>query len=254
MCPVRTPWFYCPELRTGEVALDARESHHAQHVLRLRPGDAVALFDGRGTLGEATLTDSSAATSSRGRAVRVAVRVDRISSTPPPRAPFTLVTAGCKGERADWLIEKCTELGVSAIITANFERSIVRPDAAAAEKALQRAVAACKQCGRARLPVLRSGLPLPDALATALNETQPPTLLIADPAAGASPLGQWLARAQPLTGGLIVVIGPEGGLTDAERAWLSDAGGLRVTLGPHILRVETAAVAAAAAWAAAGCC
>src|SRR5262245_79128 len=116
MRPIR---LFCADLAVGRLDIDPTQARHALRTLRLRPGDAVTLFDGRGASALATLTAGPA------RALRVTV--DRVDHAPPPVARLTLIIAAPKGPRLDWMVEKCTELGVSRIALADFERSVVHP-------------------------------------------------------------------------------------------------------------------------------
>lgn len=203
--------FHVAELRPGTVTLDAPQSRHASRVLRLRPGDAVMLFDGRGREGRGAVVES-------GR--RVVVDVPRVDEVP---APSTLVVAAAvpKGRRADVMIEKLSELGVAAFQPVPFERGVRMPASPARFERI--AVESAKQCGRARVMEIRApGWPQG-------------RLVVADPGAP--------RRLRPGDGD-VAVVGPEGGLTDGERARL--AGAAFASLGPTILRIETAAIVAAA--------
>ena len=243
------PRLFCPQLAIGDVTLDEAEARHALRSLRLRAGDAVTLFDGRGGLAHATLTapaDQAKTKGARKRAPQTAVVVTAIEHVPQPRRTLTLIVAGCKGPRLDWLIEKCTELGTTRIVLAEFARSVVNVGASHLDKLRRSAIEACKQCGRAWLPELNAG---PD-LATAIGQSQADTLLVAHPTEKSTPLGEFLQQQPTRTGETTTVIGPEGGLTDDEVNRLVERGAVAVRLGEHILRTETSAVAVAASWAA----
>ena len=243
------PRLFCPQLAVGEVTLDKAEARHALRSLRLRAGDAVTLFDGRGGLAHATLaapSDQAKTKGARKRANQTAVTVIGIERVPPQQRTLTLVVAGCKGPRLDWLIEKCTELGTTRIVLAEFARSVVNVSTSHLDKLRRSAIEACKQCGRTWLPELEAGLDL----TAAISQNQPDTLLVAHPTDDAAPLGEFLRRQPTPTGETTAVIGPEGGLTPEELDLLADRGAVSVRLGNHILRTETAAVAVAAGWAA----
>jgi 16S rRNA (uracil1498-N3)-methyltransferase len=251
---MQPPWLYCPQLAAGAVALDESEARHARLSLRLKPGDAVALFDGRWGVAHGKLAEdaagearpSPAARSVRKHGLRTIVVVERIESIPPPARRLTLIVAACKGPRLDFLVEKCTELGATRLVFAEFERSVVRLGSTHVEKLRRTAIEACKQCGRAWLPEIEASLTLADAV----KHRADAALLIAHPAADAAPLGTWLQQHREAAGDIAVVIGPEGGLAPDELHSLLAAGAQPVRLGEHVLRVETAAVAAAATWAA----
>lgn len=244
------PWFYCPILRCGEVALDEAEQRHALQSRRLRPGDALTVFDGNGHVGQARLLPEAEATETGQRRGRhrspAAVLVDNIVDVRRPERTLTLFVPACKGPRLDWLVEKCTELGVTRLVLTAFERSIVQIGAAHVEKLQRTAIEACKQCRRAWLPRIEAGVTLADVARPGANAA----LLIAHLDQAASPLGQWLHEHLSDVRNLTVVVGPEGGLAPAEVNALSSMGGQMVRLAEHVLRVETAAIAVAASWAA----
>lgn len=230
------PRFYALHLTVGAVPLDPDESHHALSSLRLRPGAPVELFDGRGRAARGVLEATT------GKRERTAiVRVDQLADGAPPPPPLTLYVAGCKGPRLSWLVEKTTELGATRLAFTEFDRSVVRVSAGHAEKLTRVAIAAAKQSGRMWLPTITTG--------TAIGDLRPDAdhLVVAHPTPGGPSLSEWLAATAPT--GLTVVIGPEGGLTDEELERLEAVPAATVRLGRHTLRIETAAVAVAAAWA-----
>lgn len=223
-------------LRAGGVSLLPEDTaHHAVHVLRLRPGVAVVLFNGRGGeyAGRIAAVDR----------LRVAVdvlehrRVERES----PLA-VTLVQGVSAGEKMDFTVHKATELGVAALQPVIAARSLGRLAGERAE--LKRAhwrrvaVAACEQCGRNRVPEVLPVLPLVQFCGAAASEGA--RLLL-------SPLAQLGLRSARLDGAVTLAAGPEAGFTAEEEAMLADAGFLPVRLGPRVLRAETAALAALAA-------
>ncbi|MBW7906486.1 MAG: 16S rRNA (uracil(1498)-N(3))-methyltransferase [Phycisphaerae bacterium] len=281
------PRFYCPALAVGVVALDETETRHALVTLRLRPGDPLVVFDGQGRVGNARLLDHerpstsqpSPAHPSRKRHARHAGKlrggtlarasVETVLYLPPPPRRLTLIVAAAKGPRLDWMVEKCTELGVDRLVLTAFERSAVRLEAGAAERLRRITIAACKQSRRAWLPELRVAPTLAAALeaeaargpddseeiVTAIGPApgtvaRSAALLVADPDASAAFLANWLHGHGPLPRQLTVIVGPEGGLTDGERVQLRALGGQTVRLAEPILRTETAAVSVAANWAA----
>jgi 16S rRNA (uracil1498-N3)-methyltransferase len=242
IAPMHEPWFYAPQLQAGRIELAAGEARHALQSLRLRAGATITLFDGCGGIARAVLAEAAPA---RGKRPPLLVAlVDRVELDPPSARSLSLIVAACKGERLDTLVEKCTELGVARLVLAEFERSVVHLTASHAEKLRRGAVAACKQCRRARLPEIATGVPLARALAGANGD-----LLVADLGAGTMSLGAWLAQ-RPECTAATVVVGPEGGLTEAEVTMAAQRGVQRVSLGRYVLRVETAAITAAATWAA----
>ena len=214
--------FYCPELAAGELALPEAEGRHAWQVLRKSTGDRVELFDGAGRRAAAELVSV--------HKKAVVARAEEPTQT-PAAPPLTVAAAVPKADRFKWMVEKLTELGVTTLVPLKTERTVVDPGAAKLEKMAATVVAACKQSGRDRLMAIEPVTDLASALARPAG-----TRLIAD--VGASGRG----------GGVdtLLLVGPEGGWTDAERAAAAEAGFEPVTLGPHVLRTETAAVAGAA--------
>jgi 16S rRNA (uracil1498-N3)-methyltransferase len=149
---------------------------------------------------------------------------------------LTLAVALPKGERQKWLVEKLTELGVTRLVPLITERGVAEPTASAIERLQRGVIEASKQCGRNRLMEIAQPRQAGDLFA---NWPQSATRLIADPA-GISPL-------RPADSAAIVAVGPEGGFTPGEQDSARKSGWQTVSLGPRILRVETAALALACA-------
>lgn len=220
----------------GAFDLPAGASAHVARVLRLVAGDELVLFDGFGQEAMASIT------AVRGAAVSVqaaaAMPVDRES---PLR--LTLVQGVSRGERMDLVMQKATELGVARLVPVLTERSVVKLDSAQAAKRLQHwqgvVAAACEQSGRAWLPEVAAPQPLLKWLA------QPPA---ADEARFLlHPGSTTRARDLPALRAATLLIGPEGGLSPQEREAALLAGFQDLSLGPRVLRTETAALAALAA-------
>lgn len=230
---------YCPELKEGRVELSAEEAHHALTVLRLGEKDPVTLFDGRGGEAEGRIAEVSR----RRLSVEVAQLVQR-----PFELPWrvTLAVALGRQHRQAYMIEKCTELGVAAIWPVLGERSVARPDRDAVAKWSRRAIEAAKQSGRAWVPTVESPMPFAAALERA-DEFD--SVLLARAASGAPPMLE-IAGALPAGARVLVFVGPEGGWTEDECRQSGRLGVVSVTLGPTVLRTETAAVAVCAVMAA----
>ena len=248
-----TPRFFCAELAPGVITLEAAEARHATQSLRLRSGDEVLLFDGRGRLAhgilrrdDATGTGRSAGHGAKREGRAVCVTVERVLCEPPPERTLTLVVAGCKGPRLTWMIEKLTELGTTRVVIGEFERSVVHVAPTHASRFRRTALEAAKQSQRAWLPEIRCGVRLAEAVETKSKGA----LLVAHPAPDAPAFASQLHAPTLVEAHLTAVVGPEGGLTDAEVALLREKGGRLVRLAPGILRVETAAISLAANWAA----
>ncbi|MBS0376561.1 MAG: 16S rRNA (uracil(1498)-N(3))-methyltransferase [Proteobacteria bacterium] len=228
-----------PPLVAGERRqLAPGTAAHLTRVLRLEAGAPLVLFDGAGAEHTGTLARSHAG------GVAVEVGAPRV---PLPESPLaiTLAQGVSRGERMDYAIQKATELGVAAIAPLLCERSVVRLDAAQAERRAEHwravAVAAAEQCGRAVVPVLQPPRRLAAHLDAAAAARDGSVRLVLAPGASDGPaaLPRGLAR-------LELLIGPEGGLADGELAAAAAAGYRPLRLGPRILRTETAAAAAIA--------
>lgn len=219
----------------GELALPEAAATHVVRVLRLRAGDALVVFDGRGTDFRAEIALIA------GDTVRVRL-FERLAVGPESPLAITLVQAVPRGERMDWTLQKATELGVNEIVPVLTTRSVVRLDARQAEAKLRHwravVIAACEQSGRSRLPQLRPAVPLRDYLAQTAG---PGSRLVLDPDANDE-----LAAAPAPGGAVELLVGPEGGF-DAEELSAARAAGYRAArLGPRVLRTETAGIVAMA--------
>ncbi len=226
--------FFAPGTwQTGdELELPEGEAQHISRVLRMKPGQSVELFNGLGAHAFAELVDVGKR--------RVSVRVDGdVIMQPVPEVHVTLAVASPKGDRFRWMLEKLTELGVDRLIPLRTERGVVDPRDSKLEKLEQNVIAACKQCRRDRLMEITPVQSLSEVLA------QTPRCCLFGDAAG-EPLSQVLASSAAASS-IVIVVGPEGGLTAAERDLLRGTGSLPVRVGRHVLRIETAAVALAAA-------
>ena len=222
---------FLPE--TGEFSLTGSEAHHMHNVLRLRQGQEVVLFDGAGT--EATAEIVSTAKRS------VELRILEKRSTQPESQPSIILgTAVPKGDRFRWLVEKATELGVTRLVPLITERSVVEPGSGKLEKMQQTVIAACKQCGRNQLMEIDDPTDWDSFLA---NESQTGSLFIAQPS-GKS-VGQAVEHLKEETP-VVLAVGPEGGFTEFELEATRNVGAKLISLGPNILRIETAAVVLAA--------
>jgi 16S rRNA (uracil1498-N3)-methyltransferase len=226
------PRFHCPApLATGQaLVLPAPVARHVQ-VLRLQPGDRVTLFNGEGGEFEASVTRM-------GRSeVEVEVGLHHARECEAARA-IHLLAGITANERMDWLVEKATELGVASITPIEAERSVLRLKGERADKKRAHwqavAVAAAEQCGRNRVPHIHPVT----SLAAWLQQAQPGPRWVLSLSVGTRALSQ-----MPLEDGLTVLSGPEGGLSPAEEAAASAAGFAPVTLGPRVLRAETAPLA-----------
>ena len=217
----------------GEIALPDALAHHAVRVLRLRDGERIVLFDGEGGEAEATLQV-------RGKTVAATLAARRAVDRESP-LQIVLVQALAASDKMDWVVQKAVELGVTAIQPVQAERSVLRLSGERADKRLahwqQVAVSACEQSGRNRIPQVHPLQPLVPWLAAVRGERG----YVLAPGGGTGFGGE--ARPE---GAVHVLIGPEGGWTEAELAACDAAGFRRVTLGPRVFRTETAGLAALA--------
>jgi 16S rRNA (uracil1498-N3)-methyltransferase len=229
------PRFYVDEpLRAGaSVALPEDAAHHGVHVLRLRSGDEVTLFNGRG--GEFAARISSIQ--------RLEVGVDLLEHRAVEReSPLhaVLIQGVSSGERMEFTIRKAVELGVAEIQPVLAAASVARPKgerAAARQGHWQKvAISACEQCGRNRVPVVH---PLAQVHAVGMLGS---LKLLLSPQSELS-----FSKAAKGADSVAIAAGPEAGFDEKEEAAFLDAGFVPVSLGPRILRTETAALAALAA-------
>jgi 16S rRNA (uracil1498-N3)-methyltransferase len=211
------------------VPLDGKPAHYLQSVLRLGEGDEILLFDD-GQSGEWRARIAGAAKK------RLVLEV-LVQTRPPETLPdVTLAYAPIKRGPLEWLVEKATELGVARLTPIITRRTVApRPNL---DRLHLIAIEAAEQCGRTRLPVLDAPVDLPAFLADAGG-----ALLFADETGGA-PLAATAAALAP--GPVTLLIGPEGGFMPEEREAILAAGASGISLGPRILRAETAALAALA--------
>ncbi len=227
--------FYIEPLDSGipEALLAGQEAHHALHVVRLRKGDAVVLFDGKG------MEYWGVAVEAMRQAVRVAITERRVQA--PPAARLTLLQGWLHREKSvEELIRRATELGVARFHFYQAQHS-ERPPALPAK--LERfAIESLKQCGRAWLPEFRTSSSLAEALgAEFAEENSPQCLLLATQDRPPTPLGEALRGTRA---GLIV--GPEGDATDEELDIAQGYGAKPISLGAATYRSEVAAVLASA--------
>jgi 16S rRNA (uracil1498-N3)-methyltransferase len=251
------PRFYCPTpLTTGALFdLPASAARHVQ-VLRLQPGDAITLFNGgpelTGPGGEFLATVTQMGRSSVQVQVGVHMAVEREASR-----RVHLGVGMPANERMDWLVEKATEMGVASIQPLMTERSVLRLSGERAEKKQAHwqsvAIAACEQCGGNQVPLVHAVMTLSQwfKVSTPLDSTSQQRLLLSlrNDSKGVrdAVVGHAWPDAPANTPEFTFLSGPEGGLSAAEEAAALASGFIPVTLGPRVLRAETAALFALAA-------
>ncbi|MBB4682560.1 16S rRNA (uracil(1498)-N(3))-methyltransferase [Amycolatopsis jiangsuensis] len=222
---------------SGAALLDGEEARHAATVRRLRVGEQLVLTDGAGAMARCTV--SAVRT---GRDATLTVTVDEHWTEDPPALRVHVAQALAKGDRGELAVELATEAGADAVVPWRAARSVARwDDGPRGEKALARwratARSAAKQARRAHLPDVTE--PVGTAELAQLAATMSATLVL-ESAAGARLVDLDL----PTGGDLLLIVGPEGGITDGELATLEAAGASTVRLGPTVLRTSTAAAVA----------
>jgi 16S rRNA (uracil1498-N3)-methyltransferase len=212
--------------------LDARAAAHVR-VLRLREGDAITLFDGHGGEWQALINAIGK------RDVAVTLTQHQAIERESPLS-ITLVQALATGDKMDWIIQKATELGATAIQPVQTQRATAKLNAERAEKRAEHwhgvAIAACEQCGRNRIPSIHHVMDFSDWLAAPFAGFR---LLLQPGAPGLDTVSADQHTA--------LIIGPEGGFTEDEIRAAQRAGATAVSFGPRVMRTETAGIALLAA-------
>ncbi len=229
---MRRLWVPPERIEGGRVRLVGADLHYLRDVLRLEPGAPVEVFDGAGGAYTARIAES-------GEALVLADRHEPRR----PAARVRLAFALARGDRCDVVVQKATELGVTRLSPFAATRSVVRLDEERAEGRRRRweriAAEAARQCGRADVPPVDP----PGPLGAVLGSAAPGARAIVLYERGGEPIADTVDRAAPEH---LLIVGPEGGFTDEELQACVAAGARLATLGPRILRFETAAIAAAA--------
>jgi len=220
--------FYVPSLvqDRDRVTLPDDELHHALHVVRVKAGETIRLFDGAGFYADASVTAASK------REFQLAP--GPLHRDPEPAARLTLAQAWLNhAHAAETIIRRGTELGVDEFIFFRAEHSEKSPKAS--DKWIRMAIESCKQCGRNRLPQFRTAKSVEEVLAT-----QPKCVVLATQAVEPKPLGAVIGACREVT----LVVGPEGDFTARELAAILESGAHPLSLGPLTLRAEVAATTA----------
>ncbi|MGE8393190.1 16S rRNA (uracil(1498)-N(3))-methyltransferase [Pseudomonas sp. BIGb0427] len=225
-------FFIDAPLSLGAHDLPEAQAHYIGRVLRMAVGDAVQLFDGSGQEFRGQLLEVGKKT--------VRVQLDEaFAGQADSSLQIHLGQGLSRGERMDWAIQKATELGVSAITPIVSERCEVRLKDERADKRMahwrQVAISACEQCGRSSVPVIHPPQPLADWLKACDQDLKLVLHPVAEP---------MVSHQQPAS--LAFLIGPEGGLSEAEVEQAKATGFHAARLGPRVLRTETAPVVALA--------
>ncbi|RMD58354.1 16S rRNA (uracil(1498)-N(3))-methyltransferase [Candidatus Woesearchaeota archaeon] len=218
---------YIPDAEHGKkVRLDVQQQRHLK-VLRVKKGERIRVFDGRGREFEAIYS---------GKVRDNSLLLEReIDPLPEPGASITLATAVPKGKRADFLVEKVSELGVSRIIPIIYARSSVIPRDAKIERLRKIATEACAQSGRSTIPEIEKPITFAQALEKVREYNKAFLCHLS---------GELLQKAYHDETSIIIFIGPEGDFAPSELEAAQEAGIVKVRLGSTIQRVETAAISA----------
>jgi len=220
----------------GRATLQDDEARHLVRVVRAKIGDMIVVFDGKGCHWSARVSEI--------KRNEVLLDVDALPSDACWTGPeLWLAIALPKGDRQKWMVEKLTELGVARLIPLETLRGVAEATDNSQARMERVVIEACKQSGRNTLMKIaksHSLLALLDSLPSGAR------LLIADPGGTLPAADQATLPAGQTLAPIIALIGPEGGFTQAELAIADRAGARRVSLGSHILRIETAAIALAA--------
>jgi 16S rRNA (uracil1498-N3)-methyltransferase len=212
------------------VDLDAAQANYLGNVMRLKEGAELLVFDGRSGEWLARIAEAGKK--------RMTIAVERKTREPETIPDVWLAFAPVKRAQTDWLVEKATELGASRLIPVMTQRTVA--ERVKLERLEAITIEAAEQCGRTRLPDIAEPLPLKHLLQ---HRDASRTLYFADECGG-----EWAPDAFT-AGACMILTGPEGGFTDDERAAIRAApNSIAVSLGPRILRAETAALAALSAY------
>jgi 16S rRNA (uracil1498-N3)-methyltransferase len=243
-------FFFEGRLKSGTMALEGAEFHHMIRVTRHQVGDTVRLFDGAGKEADALIEFTSRHSAT--------MKVGKIETIPEDEGPrLVLAVAMPKAARGTTLVEKAVELGVSQVVPIRTARGIVEPRQSKLDNFRQNVIAASKQCGRGRLMEVTDTLGWSDFVSRYVAQE---TTVLAHP--GGIPFKEGLVheligasggsgRKESSSPTIVVAIGPEGGFTVDEISQAATRGGRLVSLGPRILRIETAAMMVASVFSAA---
>ena len=230
--PMEKRRFYCEVIIKPVCELSGTEARHAVSVLRLKQGDQVEIFDGRGEFARAIIKDISDK-----KVILEILNIQVVEQSKNQRIIIAVSIA--KGERFDWLIEKCTEFGIDRICPVLFERTV---KFATGTQTIQRwhnlSISAAKQSGLNFLPLIDNPAPLSDILKKFKMDYPSSDLLLGQPDMNAVSIMKFSLSEKDV----IALIGPEGGLNASEQQFCFEGGAISVKITDSVLRVETAAI------------
>ena len=234
--------FFVPQLYNEEMYIEGVDARHISKVLRMQPGTQLQIVsdDGVSAVAEITAIDSE----------RVTVRcLEKLAESHEPRVKLVLAQGLAKGEKMDFIIQKAVEMGAYSVIPVAMEHSVVRLDGAKAAKKVERwqkiAESAAKQSKRDIIPEVQAVQSMTEMLAKCACQTK----IIAYECEDRLSLKAALKAAEEAGGisELLLIIGPEGGISEGELEQARQAGAVPVSLGRRILRAETAGLVAISA-------
>lgn len=223
-------------ITTDTAELAGNEAHHLLHVMRAKVGTELIVFDGQGAEFRAQIVEVRRTT------VRLKI-LERLDADRELPLRITIGVALPKGDRQGWLVEKAVELGVARLVPLQTERGMAQPSDNAVARLRRRAIEACKQCGRNRIPEIAAAQSFESFIEDVSHEG---LRLLAQPQGEQSIRGLAQGALQSATE-VVLAVGPEGGFTNEEVAAAVATGWTTVDLGPRVLRVETAVLALVAA-------
>ena len=222
--------FFCESIET-ESFLDPIESGHLCRVLRAQKGTTLELFDGKGALAEGVVEKVDKK--------RTVIRAEKITHAPEATTGrIILAVSFAKGQRFDWLVEKCTELGVDHIAAVQFDRTVKLGKNTALDRYRKISIAAAKQSKRLFLPYITGPEKFPQTLDSLIGQYPQGSFIYGDPE------GDPLSGQSTCINGqdCVIVIGPEGGFSEDELTLLKAKNSSGVMINRNVLRIETAAV------------
>lgn len=243
-CTMNPPHFVvktaAPLLAGEHITLTGGEAHHIKNVLRLKIGDLANLINTSGIKAMARIANIGQDS--------VTMELLENSDYHDDRLPIELIAAVIKGDKMSWLVQKAAELGVTAIRPVLTEHTVVRLSGKEREQKAARwreiALQTLKQCKGVIIPEIYPAVALKEAVFRPDNETDPKALILLDEKyRGNGLIEVWEGLNRPVAG-VTILTGPEGGLSKEETDMCKDAGFVQASLGPRILKAETAAIAA----------
>ena len=227
-------FFYSP-ITEDNIFISGQEAKHISRVLRLTIGDKLEFFDGNGTLAQGEIAEISK------NEIEIAITSTEYFPKNKAQCPIIIAASVAKKDRFEWLISKCTELGVDQIYPAICERTVKQPGNE--DKLLERyqslAISAAKQSHNLYLPEIHKPMTIDDIITDVAGKYPEANIIIGSPANTACTITEGISYDKAN----IAFVGPEGGFTDDEIERLKDSGAKEIKMTNTILRIETAAIA-----------